>query len=571
MTGRMVPPASGRLSTLRRLETDLQTGMSAALTLNGVGSFMWDLSTDLIYLDTGALAVFDLAGPGEFDGRLSTLHQRMMPDDLPVLWKQAAEALVDAGDYRAYFRIQRSDGAVCWAYMQIFILRDSAVAARRAVGIVRDAGAELNDARIPAPQESQRQFRSDAVRIMTNVLAQVLTVEDVLAALAGEEVLGSLGAAGMSLAVLEQNRLRRLATASVPPQLLRDLEFTRLDDPLPLSEVVRTQLPLFLTREDLRLRYPLLWPFVRETDMTAAAVLPLTGRTALCGAMAIHYEGRGGFSPEERTLLMALAGTVAQSFQRALLYDEEHSMVAALQQAVLPTRLPRIRGLQVATRYKHARTEHQIGGVWYDVVPLPTGRVGLMVGSVQGNDIPAAAVVSQLRAAARAYAFEGHPPASVLGKLSGFLHNLETGRLAACTYVDLDPRTGHANVVETGHPNPLIRRTDRRIIRLAVEDGPPLGLSEHGERDYPTTHLRIGPEDTLLLRTNELPGFPGTGFEPGGQVEAPVHDSSVDLEQLAERIIATVEGRELREDTVAILLAARSHTADSPEATADAQ
>jgi serine phosphatase RsbU (regulator of sigma subunit) len=538
---------------LEALAADLEAQLSTALALNGMGGFLFDLASDLVFLDSGALAVFGLR-PDEFDGRTSALHARIASEDLAGLLQRRSDAAEGSAGFGAYFRICGSDDAVRWAHVQAAIQRDDAGRPRRIVGVVREAGRELKHIAQQDILELNRQRQTDVVQVITAALSRALTLEDVLAALAGEEFLAPLDASGASLTVLEQDRLRRLGAST--PEIFRDHPYSRIYDPLPGPEAFRTQKPLFLTTEEAQERFPILGPYLQKARLTAAALLPLAAQAKPTGVLAIYYEGKRDFSPEERNLLLALAATVAQSVQRAALYDEEHAMAVGLQQSMLPASIPAVAGLRVAVRYQPARTGRQIGGDWYDVIPLPDGRAGLVVGDVQGHDIHAAAVMGQLRTALRAYAAEGHTPAALMDKASAFLNDLDTERLATCIYVDLDPATGHAQFVRAGHQGPLIRRGDGRTIRVAVEGGLPLGLSEYSDAPYPATHLRLGPGDTLLLCTDGLLESHGTDLDEGTrQIQELVCNGPADLEQLIELIIATVESREEQEDDVALLLA----------------
>jgi PAS domain S-box-containing protein len=539
------------------LEADLRAELSMAVELNGIGSFAWDLDSDRVALDASALAIFGLAA-GEFDGRMSTLYERIMPEELGEIRERAARVFADSRyslSYGSYFRVRHPDGTVRWAHTQAAIRRDDTGKAVRAVGVIRT---ELQYAERQAILESDRQYQAGVVRATTTALSQALSVKDVLAALTSHEILGPVGAVGISLTVLEQNRLRRLAAAGMPADYLRDLEFGRLDAERPIAEVFQKKNPLFITREDIRKSYPVLWPYIEKTDFTASAVLPLMAQARLTGVLAILYEQKEGFSPEEQYLLLALSATVAQSLQRALLYDEEHAMAVGLQEAMLPARIEDVAGLRVAARYRPARAGHQVGGDWYDVLPLPGGKVGLVVGDVQGHDIQAAAVMGQLRTVFRAYAAEGHEPAALMSRVSAFLHDLDTERLATCIYVSLDPATGDAEIVRAGHPCPHFR-TPRRRDRLLVTGGLPLGMSDLSVAPYPANRVHLGPEETLLLCTDGLLEFHDSDMDSGErQIQALLDDGPSDLDQLAEHIVASIEDRQGQEDDVALLLATRT-------------
>ncbi|MEU2428286.1 SpoIIE family protein phosphatase [Streptomyces sp. NPDC007861] len=551
---RFLPRPSPASVRSEDLEADLRADLQGVLALNGMGGFIWEPDCDTVFLDPGGLAVFDLA-PDAFDGRPETLTRRLHPEDAAQLEAQVSEALASRDGYGAYFRVRRSDGSLRWAHVQGHIRRDRAGRPRRVVGIVRDASAELQHLTQQATLEADRRRQTDVVEATTSALSQALTIEDVNTALTSEKVMGAIGAASIVLSLVEKGRLRIVATAGLPPEYARDMQYVRLDDPLPVAEAIRTRKPRFTSRQEA-LTYPRLRPHVVDTDFTASAILPLIAQARPIGALAIIYRHKDRFTPEERNLLQVLGGTVAQSVQRAVLYDEEHAIAVGLQQAMLPAVIPEVNGTRIAARYRPARTGHQIGGDWYDVVALPTGRVGLVVGDVQGHDIHASAVMGQLRIALRAYAAEGHPPGTLLARASAFLHDLDTERFATCLYVELDPATGRAQLVRAGHHGPLVRHPGGGCSRPYVHGGLPLGLPQYsGHAPYPTTELRLGPEDTMLLCTDGLVEFRGMDVDEGlRQVETIVGEGPADLDSLAEHIVATVESRQGQDDDVALLL-----------------
>ncbi|MYS50858.1 protein phosphatase, partial [Streptomyces sp. SID6013] len=98
------------------------------------------------------------------------------------------------------------------------------------------------------------------------------------------------------------------------------------------------------------------------------------------GAIGLLYSDRQGFSAEDRNVLVALGSGIAQSLQRAMLYEQEMDLAEGLQQAMLPRTIPSVPGCDVAVRYRAASIGgtlgRDIGGDWYDLIPLPGGRVG---------------------------------------------------------------------------------------------------------------------------------------------------------------------------------------------------
>ena len=242
----------------------------------------------------------------------------------------------------------------------------------------------------------------------------------------------------------------------------------------------------------------------------SAAFLPLVAQDTVIGALGLFNAEPAVHSPEARNLALALAGVVAQSVQRATLFDQEREFATGLQATMLPRRLPPLTGGAVTVRYHPASVGRDIGGDWYDVIALPQGRTGLVVGDVQGHDTHAAAVMGQLRIALRAYAGEGHSPETVLVRASRFLAELDTERFATCTYIQADLESGALHIARAGHLGPLISNSSRHIDWPVVRGGLPLGLATHfGHDHFPETQLFLEPGSTLLLCTDGLVEQPG--------------------------------------------------------------
>ena len=106
---------------------------------------------------------------------------------------------------------------------------------------------------------------------------------------------------------------------------------------------------------------------------------------------------------------------MALAIDHARVFEREHRIAETLQRSLLPDRLPALPGLEVAARYLPAASEAEVGGDWYDVIPIGAGRVGLVMGDVAGKGLAAASMVGRLRSALRAYALEGHDPPTVVG------------------------------------------------------------------------------------------------------------------------------------------------------------
>ena len=141
-------------------------------------------------------------------------------------------------------------------------------------------------------------------------------------------------------------------------------------------------------------------------------------------------------------------------------YQREHTIAETLQRSLLPERLPRIEGLEIAARYLPAGRGAAIGGDWYDALELPDGRVALVVGDVVGHGLRAAAVMGQLRNAFRAYGLAESSPAEVMRRVNRLVMTAEDDVMATVLYLVLDRESGELSFASAGHPPPLVLADD---------------------------------------------------------------------------------------------------------------
>ncbi|MER7311990.1 SpoIIE family protein phosphatase [Streptomyces halstedii] len=545
-----------RVAGALSLPDDWPAHPDLSLALNRMGSFDWDLDSGLMHMDEPALDVFDL-GVDEYDNRPESLVVRIPAEEGTRLDALVSQALKSGRDnYGAYFRRKRRDGSLRWTHTQGFIRRDAEGRPRRIIGIVRDATQELADSVTRRTIDEERRRRTSLVQSTTAALAHARTVKDVTDVLKNSQGLAHLGATSLVMGLLEGTRIHLVADGP-EGAYVAGTRYTRVDEAYPMGEVIRTLKPRFIeSAEDFATSYPILWPHISHLGITAAAYLPLIAQARPIGALGLLYGGKAGFSGDERNLLVALGSSIAQSLQRAMLYEQEHDLAEGLQQAMLPRRIPEVPGAQVAVRYRSARLGQDIGGDWYDIIPLPGGRVGAVIGDVQGHDTHAAAVMGQLRIVLRAYAAEGHRPSTVMARASVFLHELDTDRFATCSYAEVDPVTGVVQLVRAGHVDPLVRSVDGSCRKLPSEGGLPLGLSaEFGQLDYPVSTIDLDPGQTMILYTDGLVELPGADFDEGMRLlESLVREGPQDLQRLADRLCEVVDERGGQDDVAVLLL-----------------
>ncbi|MER5437389.1 SpoIIE family protein phosphatase [Streptomyces sp. NPDC002790] len=527
-----------------------------------MGSFEWDLDTGLMAMDSQAHEVFDIL-PEEYDDRPTTLGLRVPPSEGGRLDALVSRALKSGDEtYGTYFRIRTRTGEMRWTHTRGYIRRDEQGRPRRILGIVRDATDELNDATVQAERDARRVLRhgdTGIVQYTTAALAHARTVQDVIDVLRDTHGVDHRGATSFVMGLVRAGRIHLVAEgpegAFVP-----GIHATRVDDPYPMSEAVRTLQPRFIgSPQEFAAQYPELWARLTHMQITSAAYLPLIAQAKPIGVVGLLFHDRQGFTESERNVMVALGSSIAQSLQRAMFYEQEKDLAQGLQQAMLPRTIPDVPGADLAVRYRAASLGRDIGGDWYDVIPLPGGRVGVVIGDVQGHDTHAAAVMGQLRIVLRAYAAEGHTPATVIARASSFLHELDTDRFATCLYAEADLSTGVVQLVRAGHLDPLLRLPGGNCHRLPVEGGLPLGLSaEFGRLEYPVTTAELDPGEALVLCTDGLVEQPGTDLADGLQdLTTLIGTGPDDLDELADRLVASCEERDVEDDVALLLLRRR--------------
>lgn len=530
-------------------------GPVEALALNRTGSFDWDLERGLMHIDPSALAIFELSEE-EYTGEPSALGVRMPAAEASRLDLLVSQALKSGrSSYGAYFRICRRDGSTQWMHTQGAIRRAADGRPVRIIGILRDATDELNDSTERLTLDATRSLHTDVVNATTAGLAHARTVGEVLDALGSSRGLDQLGVVSVIVGLVQEGRMLLFSEGELSGRL--PMSYRRVEEPLPLPETVRTLTPRYIvSREEFARRYPTLWPWASELGWSAAAFLPLIAQGSPLGAIGLVYRDKYNFTSEERTLLTALTSSIAQSLQRARLFEQEHELAEGLQRAMLPHTLPDIPGVHAEVRYRSAQQGRDIGGDWYDVIPLPGGRVAAVVGDVQGHDTDAAAVMGQLRIVLRAYAAEGHSAPTVVARASAFLHDLDADRFATCLYVEADPATGWLRVVRAGHPVPLLRRADGGCRPFPVMGALPLGLStQFGQPKYPVTTLELEPGETLVMYTDGLVERPGGDLDQGiEELAEAVRTGSAEIGKLADRLCEVPEAWSGTDDLALVLL-----------------
>ncbi|HET6634896.1 MAG TPA: GAF domain-containing SpoIIE family protein phosphatase, partial [Streptomyces sp.] len=294
------------------------------------------------------------------------------------------------------------------------------------------------------------------------------------------------------------------------------------------------------------------------------AILPLLAGDRLVGSCAICYERYRTFSADDRTVLTAASGALAQAFSRAQLFDSRRRYLTELQHLMLPGRLPQPPGLQVSARYRPGSAGLDVGGDWYDAIELRDGRVSLVIGDVQGHSARAAAVMGQLRTVMRTQAAEGHGPEELMARANQTLCDLETELFATCCMVEVDARRRTLRSVRAGHPCPLLCSVDGQVSEIAADGGIPLGFFP--DEEYPVVTTELPGDCMLLLYSDGLVERPGTDYTDAvdqlieqlawwaGTARAPGGGAELDLDEVADRLVMPAATGPQHDDIALLLL-----------------
>jgi serine phosphatase RsbU (regulator of sigma subunit) len=267
-----------------------------------------------------------------------------------------------------------------------------------------------------------------------------------------------------------------------------------------------------------------------EAGLRSVIAAPLYARGELLGVMSLALSrlterDEHRYGAPDRDLIGAIASRVAIAIDNAMLFETERQTALAFQKSLLPQAIPDLDGLEVACRYVPAKPletqgqgiQTQVGGDWYDIIPLAAGRVGIVIGDVEGRGARAAAIMGQLRAALRAFAQDEKSPADIMRKLDDWCRALapasENGvtagdpPTASCIYMIYDAWSRELTFANAGHDAPLLVSAGQVQQLEFLHKGVLLGVRGKGIRGLPTYReqtIGMPPGAILVFYTDGL-------------------------------------------------------------------
>nr|WP_275564052.1 SpoIIE family protein phosphatase [Kitasatospora sp. SID7827] len=242
-------------------------------------------------------------------------------------------------------------------------------------------------------------------------------------------------------------------------------------------------------------------------------LVPLIARgMVLGGAEFVRTRNPEPFGAADVALAEELVARTALAIDNARLYRRERETALTLQRSLLPQEIHRTLGLEIAHRYLPSSVVSEVGGDWFDVVPLSCGRVALVVGDVMGHGIRAAATMGQLRTVARTLATLDLPPEQVLGRLDETASAIGEGQFATCVCAVYDPVDRSVVVCSAGHLPPVRVDPDGTAHVVDLPSGVPLGV---GGGTFESIEFTLPPGATFALYTDGLVERRGRDLDEG--------------------------------------------------------
>jgi hypothetical protein len=268
-----------------------------------------------------------------------------------------------------------------------------------------------------------------------------------------------------------------------------------------------------------------------DVAVTATSVsVPLVAGRRAVGRVVVPRDGDVDLDPQTLRFLRMLGAQGGAALERMRSIAHQRAIAETLQQAMLPATLPANDRAEIAACYLPATKGLSVGGDWYDALELRDGRIVVAVGDVAGHGVDAAAAMGQVRNALRAYAVEGHSPATLLHLLDVLIDEAGHDLFTTAIVASYDPVTGSLTCASAGHLPPILW-TDAGARVLEIAPGAPIGV--RGPQPYVERTVVLEPGDALVAYTDGLVERRGESIDDG------IERLRASIEQLSSRVPAT--------------------------------
>jgi sigma-B regulation protein RsbU (phosphoserine phosphatase) len=237
--------------------------------------------------------------------------------------------------------------------------------------------------------------------------------------------------------------------------------------------------------------------------------VPLIRQDRLAGLLLMSGKVAGfRYNSEDLTFLSILGNHIVVALENAELYadalerqrlEEELAVAKQIQTGLLPTNLPASRIFEFATFIEPSR---QVGGDYYDFIPITEERIGIVIADSSGKGVPAALLTARMQAVIQSEARLGKRVDEIMASVNKFIsRSNRPDRFATCFYGELDERSMMLHYCNAGHNYPLVVRGDGRIDQL-ITGGLLLGAFPNAA--YQSGKIKLIPGDLLIMYTDGL-------------------------------------------------------------------
>lgn len=316
---------------------------------------------------------------------------------------------------------------------------------------------------------------------------------------------------------------------------------------------------------------------VAKFRIHSVMMVPLRARGVTLGLVHfLRHRTAEPFSDDDLLLAEEIVARAAVSVDNARRYTLERRTALALQRSLLPERPTDLAAMDVAYRYLPAGSGADVGGDWFDVIPLSGARVALVVGDVVGHGIHASATMGRLRTAVRTLADVDLAPDELLTQLDDLVVRLDReegpdtrdraaeaptpGEVGAtCLYAVYDPVSRRCAMARAGHPPPAVVTPDGEVRFLHLPTGPPLGL---GGLPFESVEVELEEGSLLALYTDGLVEAADRDIEVGlDLLRGALADRAGPLEETCDDVLRAVLPARPADDIV--LMLARTSALDA--------
>ncbi|MGW7423078.1 SpoIIE family protein phosphatase [Streptomyces sp. NPDC054813] len=296
-------------------------------------------------------------------------------------------------------------------------------------------------------------------------------------------------------------------------------------------------------------------------------MVPLRARGVTLGLVHfLRHRTPESFTEDDQRLAEEIVARAAVCVDNARRYTRERRTALALQRSLLPGRPPPgLEATEVAYRYLPTGSGADVGGDWFDVIPLSGARVALVVGDVVGHGIRASATMGRLRTAVRTLADVDLAPDELLTQLDDLVIRLAreedprtmSGEVGTtCLYAVYDPVSRRCTMARAGHPPPALVTPGGAVRLLDLPAGPPLGL---GGLPFESTEVELAEGSLLALYTDGLVQTTDRDIEVGlGLLRRALAAPAAPLEETCDRVLHTVLTDRPADDIVLLLARTRA-------------